>query len=173
MPTGTVIQTCAGCGLSVRKPLRLGPAAALYDREFYDDYQMVGRDAPPRLVAALPLLERATGPGRLLEIGCGLGAFLVRARERGWEAQGVELSPWAASQARRASEAPVLVAQGEQLPFRAGAFDAVVSHHVFEHLVDPIQALRESRRVCRPGGRLLLFLPNELEHLFVRWALRA
>lgn len=174
MPAGTVIRTCAGCRLSVREPLPLGPAAAaLYDAGYYADYQMGGRDAPPRLVAALPLLEHRTGPGRLLEIGCGLGTFLPPARERGWAVQGVEVSPWAAAQACRTSGAPVLIARGEELPFDTGVFDAVVSHHVFEHLADPIQALRETRRVCRPGGRLLLVLPNELDHLFVRWALRA
>ena len=133
---------------------------------------MVGRDVPPHLVAAFPLLEETTGPGRLLEIGCGLGAFLSRARERGWRAQGIELSPWAAAQARLASQTPVVIAQAEALPFPSGAFDAVVSHHVFEHLADPIQGLRECHRICRSGGRLLLILPNELRHLFVRWAVR-
>ncbi len=174
MPAGTVIQTCADCGLSVREPLPIGPAAPVaYGADYYHDYQMVGRDAPPRLVSALSLLEGITGPGRLLEIGCGLGTFLAQAQERGWEVHGIEVSPWAAAQARLASQAPILIAQGEALPFRTGAFDAVVSHHVFEHLIDPIQALRESHRVCRPGGRLLLILPNELQHLFFRWALRA
>ena len=173
MPPGTVIRTCTNCGLSVREPLPLGGATATtYDVGYYHEYQMVGRDAPPHLVAAFPLLEETTGPGRLLEIGCGLGAFLSRAQERGWRVQGIELSPWAAAQASLACGAPILVAQGEVLPFPAGAFDAVVSHHVFEHLYNPIQALRESHRVCRPGGRLLLVLPNELRQLFFRWALR-
>jgi SAM-dependent methyltransferase len=174
MPLGTIIRTCRGCGLSVRMPLSLGPnAAASYDAEYYHEYQMVGREAPTTLVAALPLLEPAAGPGRLLEIGCGLGSFLVRAKERGWDVQGVEVSPWAATQATQASRVPVLISRAETLPFCTGSFDAVVSHHVFEHLPDPFQALRESRRVCRTGGRLLLVLPNELHHLFFRWALRA
>ncbi|MFI5339624.1 MAG: class I SAM-dependent methyltransferase [Candidatus Methylomirabilales bacterium] len=174
MPPGTIIRTCRGCGLSVRTPLPLArDAAAAYDAEYYREYQMVGRKAPPTLMAALPLLEPAVGPGRLLEIGCGLGSFLAQARERGWNVQGVEVSPWAATQAKQASSVPVLISRAEALPFHTGTFDAVVSHHVFEHLPDPFQALRESRRVCRTGGRLLLVLPNELQHLFLRSALQA
>jgi len=174
MPPGTIIRTCRGCGLSVRTPLPLGrDTAASYDGGYYHEYQMVGREAPATLVAALPLLEPAAGPGRLLEIGCGLGSFLVRAKERGWDVQGVEVSAWAATQAKRASCVPVLISRAEALPFHTGSFDAVVSHHVFEHLPAPFQALRESRRVCRTGGRLLLVLPNELHHLFFRWALSA
>jgi SAM-dependent methyltransferase len=174
MSAGTLIRTCAVCGLSVRDPL---PAAqkllAAYGADYYHDFQMVGREAPQRLISALPLLEGTTGPGRLLEIGCGLGAFLLRAEEHGWDAHGVDVSPWAAAQARMVSRAPIHIAQAEALPYSTGVFDAVVSHHVFEHLTDPIGALRESHRVCRTGGRLLLILPNELRHLFVRWAIRA
>ena len=174
MPAGSLIRTCAACGLSVREPLPLAAAArTAYRPDYYQQYQMIGRETPPPLLAALPLLEGASGPGRLLEVGCGLGAFLVAARERGWDVSGVEVSPWAAAEARLASQAPIVMAQAEALPFPPGAFDAVVSHHVFEHLADPIQALRESHRVCRFGGRLLLILPNELRHLFVRWAIRA
>ena len=174
MPPGTIIRTCRGCGLSVRTPLPLArDTAAAYDAEYFREYQMIGREAPPTLMAALPLLEPAVGPGRLLEIGCGLGSFLAQARDRGWKVQGVEVSPWAATQAKQAASVPVLISRAEALPFHTGTFDAVVSHHVFEHLPDPFQALRESRRVCRTGGRLLLVLPNELHHLFFRWALSA
>jgi len=80
MPPGTIIRTCRGCGLSIRTPLPLGrDAAAPYDGEYYHQYQVVGREASAVLVATLPLLEPAAGPGRLLEIGCGLGSFLASA----------------------------------------------------------------------------------------------
>lgn len=174
MPAGTVIRTCGDCGLSVREPLATGSAGLEeYGADYYYDHQMLERDAPPSLVRALPLLEGPRGPGRLLEIGCGLGAFLVRARDRGWKVHGIEVSPWAAAEARRRTRSPILLARAEALPYPAAIFDTVVSHHVFEHLADPFEALRESWRVCRRGGRLLLILPNELGHLFVRWALCA
>jgi SAM-dependent methyltransferase len=174
MPRGTTIWTCLECGLSVRAHLpSTREALGGYDERYYRDYEMIGRDVPPSLAQALPLLEANRGSGRLLEIGCGLGALLVRARERGWDAVGIEVSAWAARQATRASGNGVVMAEAGALPFSSGTFDAVVSHHVLEHLRDPIQALQESHRVCRPGGRLLLILPNELENFFVRWALRA
>ncbi len=172
MPAGTVIRTCSDCGLSVREPLATTTAALVeYGADYYRDHQMLERDAPSSLLQALSLLEGPTGPGRLLEIGCGLGAFLVRARDRGWDVHGIEVSPWAAREARLRTQNPTIIARAEALPYRTSVFDAVVAHHVFEHLADPFEALRESWRVCRRRGRLLLVLPNELGHLFVRWAL--
>ena len=44
--------------------------------------------------------------------------------------------------------------------FKAGVFDLVLSNEVIEHVVDDRQALAESARVMRPGGRLALFCPN-------------
>ena len=174
MPPGTSVYTCRNCGLSIRHPLPSGvQTATTYDSGYYHTYQMVDREAPEQLLRWIPFLEERRGPGRLLEIGCGLGPFLKRAHQRGWAVQGIELSSWAANQACEAIRAGVVLARGEALPFRSGVFDAVVSHHVFEHLLDPIQALRESRRVCRPGGRLLIVLPNELQTLFSRWASRS
>ncbi len=55
-----------------------------------------------------------------------------------------------------------LVAACEALPFSAASFDTVLSHEVLEHVADDAAALVEIARVLRPGGRLILFLPNRL-----------
>jgi len=58
---------------------------------------------------------------------------------------------------------PLVCARAEQMPFRDGAFDTVVSGLVFCSVAEPARALAEVRRVLRPGGRLRM-----LEHVRAR-----
>jgi SAM-dependent methyltransferase len=54
----------------------------------------------------------------------------------------------------------VVNAAGEHLPVAAASFDLILSHEVLEHVADDRQALAEMSRVLRPGGRIVLFVPN-------------
>jgi SAM-dependent methyltransferase len=99
----------------------------------------------------LSLLKPAQRPGRLLEVGCGQGLFLERARDRGWDVRGVEfLARVAAHAVLRGLE----VFHGTLLDawLEAACFDAVVMREVIVHIVDPVALLRESARILRPGG---------------------
>ncbi len=60
----------------------------------------------------------------------------------------------------RAQGLPVVVAEAEALPFRAGAFDLVTLMEVIEHTRSPARTLDETGRVLRPDGRLALTTPN-------------
>lgn len=53
-----------------------------------------------------------------------------------------------------------LLADGQRLPFRDGAFDSVVSSHVIEHLARPVGALRDMVRVLRIGGYMVHIIPD-------------
>lgn len=104
-------------------------------------------------------------PGDLLDVGCGTGVFLARARERQWRVTGTELSAYAC----RASEAQgIRAVQGEVWEARlpADSFDVVTCWHVLEHVGDPKRVVQECARVLRPGGRLLLATPNVEDYIF-------
>ena len=98
---------------------------------------------------------------RVLDIGCGVGAFVRRLRDFSPEVYGVDID------AERVAEGTTVVpnlalAVGEHLPFADGTFDVVLLHEVLEHVTDDQATLGEARRVLGPGGRVVVFCPNRL-----------
>lgn len=97
--------------------------------------------------------------GRLLENGCGVGMYVERLSPLAGQVIGLEYDFQRAREARSRSER-ILCAAGEKLPFPDDNFDLILSHEVLEHVQDDAAALREMLRVLRPGGRMLIFVPN-------------
>jgi SAM-dependent methyltransferase len=97
--------------------------------------------------------------GTILENGCGVGMYVQRLQLFGGKVFGLEVDFERARQAREHSRL-VVNAAGEDLPYPSGSFDLVLSHEVLEHVQDDRQAVEEIVRVLRPGGRLVLFVPN-------------
>ena len=98
----------------------------------------------------------------LLDAGCGTGGFLARLRAAAPAvvAEGLEYHPPAAARARAKAAARVTVGSVNAMPFRDGAFGAVVSLDVLCHAaVEPGRAMAELARVLAPGGLLVLNLP--------------
>jgi len=99
--------------------------------------------------------------GKVLDIGCASGTFLLYLRRLGWEKlYGIELVPAAAAQAREAG-LNVVSGQIEQgiSSYQDGFFDVIISSMVFEHLVDPFAVVREVAKKLKPGGEFLFSLP--------------
>ncbi len=97
--------------------------------------------------------------GVILEDGCGVGEYLARLAVDSRLAVGLEIELERAKEARQKGPA-TLGGVGEFLPFPANTFDLVLSHEVLEHVQDDQQAVNEIVRVLKPGGRLILFVPN-------------
>lgn len=95
----------------------------------------------------------------LLDIGCGNGSFLSQMRALGWEVAGVEPDPQSAAHARAAG---LDVRDGllQQHSWPDNHFDAVTMNHVIEHLHDPVDTLRRSWRLLKPGGLVRVITPN-------------
>ena len=121
-------------------------------------------------------------PGaRILDIGSGVGGFVVACRQLGYRAFGVEPDRIGAGArltsiqiaARRVASNVFTSALGEALPFPDGAFDLVTLNQVVEHVPDQLAVLREAVRVLRPAGALYVACPNYLRfyepHYKVFW----
>jgi SAM-dependent methyltransferase len=96
---------------------------------------------------------------RILDVGCGTGANLLMLSEFG-DAEGVDVSEDALAFCRARGLEKVKLGAAEKLPYDDGTFDLVTALDVVEHLDDDLAGLREMRRVLRPGGRVLLFVPT-------------
>ena len=107
------------------------------------------------------LILRLSGPAddrRILDAGCGTGGTLDAVADLG-EAWGVDISPDALDFCRERGHTNLKLCPAEALDFPDASFDFVLSCDVLEHLEDDGQALREIRRVLRPGGYGIITVP--------------
>ena len=109
-------------------------------------------DGRVRLLHAVP-------GGRLLDVGCGSGDWLLSMQELGWDVVGIDFDEDAVK-AGRQNGSTLLCGALEKHRFLNEYFDAITLNHVIEHVPDPIGTLRECARILKPGGKLVIFTPN-------------
>jgi SAM-dependent methyltransferase len=120
----------------------------------------LGPYPPTRAIVEFPMryLPRPK-TGRILEIGFGFGRTIRQLNELGWDAEGLETDAITVESARRRGlKVSCGSLSGQNYP--NGAFDAIVSNHLLEHVHDPRRLLVESRRILRRGGRFIAATPN-------------
>jgi SAM-dependent methyltransferase len=106
------------------------------------------------------VVRRLTKPGPVLDVGCGRGLTLHFLREAGYQPVGVELSPLAASHARDVLGLDVRTGDFLAQPFASDHFEAVIFWHSLEHMDDSIRALERAWEILKPGGLLVVAVPN-------------
>ena len=133
-------------------------------RELYEDaWRELPGDLPPFAFARRLdfLLGRVLPGDRVLDVGCGEGAFCAELEAAGAHPVGVEVAEEvvARARARHPGLRFELVAPHGPLPFDDAGFDVVWASEVIEHVADTARWLSELRRVLKSGGRLLLTTP--------------
>jgi len=107
----------------------------------------------------LQTLNRHGSPGRLLDLGCGNGDFLMLAREAGWEAYGVEISEPSLREAESRSGVKVFSSL-YPLSDKQEFFDVITMWEFIEHLPSPDRFFGGILPLLRPGGLVALTTPN-------------
>jgi len=170
---------CSSCGCVFQYPMPCDSAIASFYPESY--WWEEDRQSSTRIAHAIAVLEknyrefvlmdhvrfvehcarRAQGSGRmLLDIGCGSGAFLHLARRRGFVAHGLDLSAQAVAIAQRRYDLDVRQGGTDSKAWEGYTFDFITMFHVLEHLTDPRGTLIFAAEHLKPGGSLIIQVPN-------------
>lgn len=127
------------------------------DLRFADGYRQMKAAGASRL---LRIAERHIVPGKLLDLGSGLGELLLTAMRRGWEVQGIEPNPDAVKIVNERLPESVFLGTLDTFRPRDAAYDLITCVEVIEHLRFPDWSLRRMFDLLRPGGALVLTTPN-------------
>lgn len=143
----------------------LGKADAAAFRAKYGFDCMYSCNTRPELLEHVKLPEAGDGTQQapaVLEIGCACGGNLLRLRSErpDVELYGIELSEASATVARQFAQVYALDVEDFHMPEWDGRFDAVICGDLLEHLRDPWKTVQNLCRITRPGGRLIISVPN-------------
>ncbi|HEY5869108.1 MAG TPA: glycosyltransferase [Candidatus Tectomicrobia bacterium] len=167
---GYPICQCLDCTMLFRNPLP--PADVL--QQVYTESAFLGEQsdegqarvaamqaATARLSLARLLAYTSGVKGRLLEVGCGTGAFLLEAQQEGFTVTGLEVSPHGAATANTKLGSEVVLCgtlETQELPWQT--FDVCVLSDVLEYVRDPLATLQRVYTLLKPGGVILVLTPS-------------
>jgi 2-polyprenyl-3-methyl-5-hydroxy-6-metoxy-1,4-benzoquinol methylase len=117
-------------------------------------------DLPERCLHWLRIVLRyKLPPGRVLELGSGHGGFVAMLRWAGFDATGLELSPWVVEFAEDTFGVPMLLGPVEDQQIEPGSLDLIALMDVLEHLPDPVGTMRHCLNLLNPDGILVIQTP--------------
>jgi SAM-dependent methyltransferase len=157
---------CEGCGcLFTRNPLTEASRERLFgSQDFFaagepgadniDYYDYLGGEKYLRMTALgrIARIRRYCPAGKLLEVACAAGFFLIEAKTAGFDVRGIEMSRPMAAYAADRWGVPVTAGSIEHEVLADKAFDVIASWGVLTLLQDPIAVMRKFHRALRPGG---------------------
>jgi len=163
------IVQCEKCGFRFVNPRPLPEEIArYYQSEEYRSHDAQRGDLLSRIYRSARffsirfkygIVRRYAKPGKILDLGCGTGEFLLFCRRNGYEVTGVEPNDTASAFARDINKIPVYQNFAE-VNDEKGAFSCITMWHVLEHVHDLNGTLETIRKLLSPDGTLIVALPN-------------
>jgi SAM-dependent methyltransferase len=169
LPGNFAWNRCPDCGLLFLSPRPTAATIATYYPAHYAAYRPAIDDERwailrwkrrRNLQPHIEGINQRTPPGRLLDIGCATGNYLVEMRRLGWLVQGVELQAEAAAYARQRFNLDVFTGDLLNAHLPAAYFDAITLWDVLEHTHHPLAILQEAQRLLKPGGLVAFSIPD-------------
>ena len=158
------VTRCQNCSMIFTNPQPVTYTTEVAERGVLDRHFSPAEIARRRRMASLVLsvLAPHIKGRRVLDFGCGEGAFVAEARADGWDAVGTDLNRGLVMRANEFWKFDALQpgSLDEFLATRPALFDAVVTSQVFEHLQHPIDIGRQLRGLLKPDGLLYIDVPN-------------
>lgn len=166
-----VLVRCSHCGLVYQNPRpTLAEMGEHYPPEYEPYADHVGQ--PKRNWLLQKAIQHGTNKrcrfvtrhkrtGKLLDIGCAMGGFLLGMRELGgWTVAGVEVNRTVAEAAAQRHGLDIFAGTLEEATYPSASFDAVTMWDVLEHVHDASQTLTEIHRILRHEGIVVIRVPN-------------
>lgn len=173
---GLNIVRCKECGLIYVNPRPKAESIyQIYDEKYfihkndcftnqyfgYYDYISDKKKIEKSFIRRLDVIEKYCNYGRLLDVGCASGYFLLAANKRGWDVHGIDVSAFAVAIAKREfGENRIMKGTLKEIKFPENSFDVVTFWDVLEHLPDPISNLKEAYGILKPGGIIGIVVPD-------------
>jgi 2-polyprenyl-3-methyl-5-hydroxy-6-metoxy-1,4-benzoquinol methylase len=176
------VYRCSGCGLGFLDP-RPDPDELneLYRSGYFESNYGTGlRVESPEMKRRLSqethrirFFKKAGRQGRLLDIGCGMGYFLLACRNAGYEVEGMDISADSAAYVQDELKIPVAIGIIEGVDYPPASFDVITMWHFLEHVRRPDQYIEKARRWLKPDGILVVDVPNyqgtDARKTWARW----
>jgi 2-polyprenyl-3-methyl-5-hydroxy-6-metoxy-1,4-benzoquinol methylase len=110
------------------------------------------------------LMSYKLPPAKILELGCGHGSFVALCQWAGFEATGLEISPWVVDLAAKTFDIPMLLGPIEDQRLEAESLDIIALYDVLEHLPDPLLTMGVAASLLKEDGFFIVQIPNYQEN---------
>lgn len=160
------LDQCRSCDSIVDNPrLDAASISAFYSRAGQYDHWLSALEARTAMWARrFRLLAPWLGDkGSILDVGAGVGQFLSHAKAAGLSVDGTELSPVARKEAMERFGITLRAGQLEDLSLEGSSYESLTMFHVLEHVPYPGMTLAECFRLLKPGGHIVVAVPNEVD----------
>lgn len=158
------IVKCRGCGLVYVNPrLKFEALEEMYNNNEISsiDYYLQNRKNDEKTFdIRLKAIEKYKKPGKLLDVGAGIGVLLNQAKKRGWDPYGIDIKRDSINFAKNQYSVNVDVATLESAGFENNFFDAIVMNDLIEHVPNPITTLKIANKLLKSDGLIFLSTPN-------------